>query len=262
MKPQSTQIPSFAAGVFQVWWRNYLSFRKSFLLNLFWMVVEPLLVLLAIGYGLGTFVSNIQGITFVDFFFPAILCLSAMMVSFYEASYGNFTKLRMQNTYAMMILSPLEPPQIVLGEIAWAATKGTLSALIVALIAGTFGHLDNWMLVPAIVAIFLSALYFASLGMLITSYVKSYDGITIFFSGLIIPMSLFSGTYFPFEQLPLGIKYLAYVSPLSHSVALVRGFLLGGLSWGGGVFHVFILVGLTAIFLRLAIDRISKRLRS
>jgi lipooligosaccharide transport system permease protein len=218
------------------------------------------LILLAIGYGLGSFVSNIQGVSYMDFFFPALLCMSSMMVSFFEATYGNFAKLTYQNVYSTMVLTSLEPRQIVIGEILWAATKGTLSALSVAMVANFFGHLDGVRFIPAVAVIFLSSFVFASFGMLITSAVKGYDGIIYPTSGLIVPMSLFSGTYFPLDQLPYGLKYLSYIFPLTHSVSLVRGFLNYPEVWWQMALHLLVLIALSAIFLKWSIRRIERKL--
>lgn len=260
MKTEALRLPSNRSSVYQVWRRNFLQFKRFWLVNFFWIVLEPLLILLAIGYGLGAFVSNIAGISYVDFFFPALLCTSSMMVAFFEASYGNFSKLAHQKTYSTMILSPLDPKQIVLGEILWAATKGTFSALAVALIAGIYGHLDNLMLIPSILVIFLSSFLFAALGMLVTSMVRSYDGIIYPTSGLLVPMSLFSGTYFPLDQLPFGLKYLAYIFPLTHSVSVVRGILFSGISGWQLALHSGLLFVLAVILTRMAIQKITAKL--
>jgi lipooligosaccharide transport system permease protein len=260
MKPEALRLPSNSSSVYQVWRRNFLQFKRFWLVNFFWIVMEPLLILLAIGYGLGAFVSNIKGIAYVDFFFPALLCTSSMMVAFFEATYGNFSKLAFQKTYSTMILSPLDPKQIVLGEILWAATKGTISAAAVALIAGIFGHLDNLMLIPSILVIFLSSFLFASLGMLVTSMVRSYDGIIYPTSGLLVPMSLFSGTYFPLEQLPFGAQYLAYIFPLTHSVSMVRGILFSGISWWQFLLHFLMVLILAIVLTRWAIRKVTLKL--
>ena len=177
MRSESVRIQSFLNGVFNVWMRNFILFRRLWMVNLFWIVIEPLILLVAIGYGVGSFVSNIQGISYIDFFFPALLCISSMMVSFFESTYGNFSKLTYQNTYSSMILAPLNPTQIAFGEILWAASKGTLSAIGVTVLAGIFGKLDTWMLIPAMGIIFISSFMFASCGLLVTTYVKNYDEI-------------------------------------------------------------------------------------
>lgn len=262
MKLESVRLPTFSSGVFQVWKRNYYQFKRSWLMNFFWIMLEPLLFLVAIGYGLGSFISDMNGFSYVEFFFPALLCITSMLVAFFEATYGSFAKLTHQGTYATMVLTALEPKQIVVGEIFWAATKGTISSLAVALVAGVFGHLQSWMILPALAVIFISSFVFAAFGMLVTSLIKSYDGIIYPTSGLIVPMSLFCGTYFPISHLSYGLQYLVYLFPLTHTVELVRGLMLSGIVWWHLLLHLGFLIIVGAIFMSLANKRITKRLLS
>jgi lipooligosaccharide transport system permease protein len=216
-------------------------------------------ILGSIGFGVGSYINNVHGVSYIDFFFPALLCSTAMMVSFFEATYGNFSKLTHQQIYVTMILAPLTPTQIVLGEIIWSATKGTLSSLGVAIVAIPFGLVNPIGLVPAIGVVFASALLFSSMGMIVTSMVKNYDSIIYPTSGLIVPMSMLSGTYFPLDQMPSVLKALVYLFPLTHSVALVRALMLRSFNWYQLGHLVFILI-LTAVLIRIAIRKISAKL--
>lgn len=260
MRVEVSSIPSFRNGIWQVWHRNFLQFRRSWLANLFWIILEPLMFLIAIGYGLGSFVSTIGGVSYIEFFFPALLCTSSMMVSFFDSTYGNFSKLTYQKIYRVMMMTPLDARQIVLGEIIWGACKGTFSAFGVALVAGLFGHVNSWGILPAFVVIFASSFFFSALGMIVTSIVKNYDSIIYPSSGLIIPMSLFSGTYFPIENLPFVLKSVTYLLPLTHSVVAVRGLLLGVGSWWQVLAHATIITLIAAYATVVAIRRIEKRL--
>lgn len=260
MKIEVTRLPSKNSGIFKVWNRNFLQFRKSLLVNLFWIVLEPLFYLVALGYGLGSFIPTISGVAYADFFFPGLLCITSMMVAFFVSTYDCFSKLTHQKIYRTMILTPLTPDQIVIGEILWAATKGTISALGVTVVASFFGHIDSWMILPALSVVFLSAVVFAAIGMIVTSLVHNYEAIIYPTSGFIIPMSLFSGTYFPIKELPLGLEYLSYIFPLSHSVNLVRGLLLHQrLEWIHAV-NLAVLLVLAIVLIRIAIRRITQRL--
>jgi lipooligosaccharide transport system permease protein len=260
MKTEHTRLPSFQSGVYQVWRRNFLQFKRTWLLNVFWIVLEPLLALLGIGYGLGSFISSMKGVSYLEFFFPALLCISSMMIAFFEGAYGNFAKLTHQKTYSTMILTCLDPRQVVLGEIFWAASKGTISSLAVGLIAAAFGHVENVMFFPAILVIFISSFLFGALGMLVTSMVKNYDGIILPTSGFIVPMSLFCGTYFPLDQLPIALKYAVYLFPLTHSVILVRELLLNELTVISGLFHLVVLLAAAYFVTKLAIRKITQKL--
>ncbi len=217
-----------AGLVYQVWNRNFLQFKRSWMLSLLWIVIEPLFTLGAVGYGLGSFVATMDGMSYLEFFFPALLCTSSMFVAYFVSTYDNFSKLTFQRLFATQITTAIEPHEIVLGEVLWGATKGTISAMGVSLVASMFGLIETWRIIPALGVVAISCLFFSCFGMLITTFVRNYDQIIYPSSGLIIPMSLFSGTYFPINHLPYGLKYLAYIFPLTHAVRMVRGILVTG----------------------------------
>jgi len=253
------RTPKMNSGFMRVWSRNFLYFRKTWTVSLFWVVLEPLMYLGAIGFGLGTFVANIGGQSYIDFFFPGLLCSTGMMVAFFEGTYGSFTKLTHQRTYATIMLTRIGPEEIALGELLWAGTKGYFSVCGVALVASFFGLIDTWRIIPALVILMLLCWLFASLAMIMTSYARNYDSFIYSTSGFIVPMSLFSGTYFPIEQLPIGLKYAAYLFPLTHAVQAVRGILHEGFTIAVGV-HTLILLIAAVLAMNIAIYRIRGKL--
>lgn len=246
-------------SIYRIWGRNFGLFRRGWLVSVFWIVLEPLFILGALGYGLGSYVSTINGKPYVDFFFPALLCNSSMFVAFFVSTYDNFSKLTFQKTYLTQILTPIEPVEIVLGEVLWGATKGTMSAIGVSVIALFFGLVDPVTLLPSYLIIFLSAAVFSAMGMIVTTMVRNYDQIIYPSSGLIIPMSLFCGTFFPVEGLPFGIKHLIYLMPLTHSVSAVRTLQLEGFQWSV-LINAGILLVLLVILIKVAIKRLTKKL--
>lgn len=260
MKESLASLPNFSTGVFKIWQRNFMVFRKSKAESLFWMWLEPLMIFFGVGYGLGAHIKEMQGLSYADFFFPSILCMTSMMVAFFEGSYGNFSKLHLNNTYSAMLTTVLEPEQIVLGEVLWAATKGTTSALGVAIVAGLFGHMDSWNYIFVFMTVFLSAGLFGAIGMYVATRVHSFESIVYPTAGLIVPMSLFSGTYFSLENIPFGMKYLSYVMPLTHTVSLARAFLYNNEPWWIMLLHVLVLSTLCIYFIRISIRRISEEL--
>jgi len=253
------RTPKMNNGFKAVWARNFLYFRKTWTVSLFWILLEPLMYLGAIGFGLGAFVSNIGGHPYIDFFFPGLLCSTGMMVAFFEGTYGGFTKLTHQKTYATIMLTRIGPEEIALGELLWSATKGFLSVGGVALVASFFGLIDTWRILPALGVLLIMCWLFASLAMITTSYARNYDSFIYATSGFIIPMSLLAGTYFPIEQLPGGLKYLAYLFPLTHAVQAVRGLLQEGFTTAVSV-HVLVLLVLGLISMNIAIARIRTKL--
>ncbi len=251
--------PKISRGFIPVWRRNFLYFRKTWTVSLFWVLLEPLMYLGAIGFGLGAFVSNIKGQPYVDFFYPALLCSTGMMVAFFEGTYGGFTKLTHQRTYATIMLTRVGPDEIAFGELLWSATKGYISVGGVALVATIFGLTESWNIAFALGILFVVCWLFAALAMIMTSLARNYDSFIYSTSGFIVPMSLLSGTYFPIEQLPDELKYAAYLLPLTHAVQAVRGVLRDGWSVTVSI-HLFILVIACLITTNIAIYRIRTRL--
>lgn len=246
-------------GASKVWLRNWLYFKKTFLVSVFWIVLEPLFYLGAIGFGLGSFISTIQGMTYVEFFFPALLSSTVMMVSFFESTYGCYTKLTHQKTYATIMLTPVGPEEIVLGEIFWAATKGFFGAIGVSVVAVFFGLIQGPEILITLPVLFILSFVFASFGMVMTSVAKNYDSFIFSTSGIIVPMSLLSGTYFPIEQLPGGLQYVAYLFPLTHGVATVRSILSG--NWELiQLVHVLFLILVGILLTRISIRRIRSKI--
>ncbi len=252
-------MPQVNSGAFQVWSRNFLYFKKTWLVSLFWIVLEPVVYLGAIGFGLGAFVNNMGGIPYIEFFFPALLSTTAMMVAFFEATYGNYTKLTHQKTYATIMLTRVGPEEIVAGELLWAASKGFFGVIGVTIVAMFFGLIDSYKIILALPILFLMSALFSCIGMVFTSFARNYDSFIYSTSGLIVPMSLLSGTYFPLEQLPSGLRYLSYLFPLTHGVAAVRGVLHDGTSWVVGV-HILVLLLATWLFMNVAFFRIRGKL--
>lgn len=253
------RTPKMNSGFLRVWQRNFLYFRKTWTVSLFWVILEPLMYLGAIGFGLGAFVSNINGSSYVDFFFPGLLCSTGMMVAFFEGTYGSFTKLTHQRTYATIMLTRVGPEEIAFGELLWSGTKGYISVCGVAVVAAFFGLIETWRIIPALGILLLLCWLFASLAMIMTSIARNYDSFIYSTSGLIVPMSLLSGTYFPIEELPGWLKYVAYLFPLTHGVQAVRGVLRDGFTMAVGV-HSLVLLIAGALAMNIAIYRIRGKL--
>lgn len=247
--------PKVSRGYLRVWQRNMLHYRKTWVVNLLWTCLEPVMYLGAIGYGLGAYVSNMAGGSYIEFFFPGILAYTAMFVPFVESTYGNFTKLNYQKTYATIMLTRVSPEEIVMGEMLWTATKGLLGTLGVVLVAAFFGLVDTWRILPAMFILFAVSWLFSGLGMIVTTMVRNYDSFVYFMSGFIIPMSLIAGIYYPIEQLPDGLRHFSWALPLTHAVAAVRELLSKGFSWPVAL-HFALLLLLGWMVMNIAVRRL------
>jgi lipooligosaccharide transport system permease protein len=214
--------PAITSKFILIWKRNFVNFRKTIFVSLVWILIEPVIFLGGLGYGLGYFVSQIHGQAFVQFLFPGILCFTAMLVSFFEATYGTYHKLSYQKTFQTILIAPVSAYEIVLGEILWSASKGFLGVCGVLFVGGTMGLVDSINFVYCLAPLALLCWTFASLGMLVTSWARNYDSFIYASSGFITPMSMIAGVYFPVDQLPWGMQQFSHLLPLSWGTLSVR----------------------------------------
>jgi len=220
-------FPKIDRGVLCIWQRNFLYFRYTMLTTMAWIFVEPLLYIFALGYGLGRFVTSIDGMSYAQFIAPAMIAIGGTYVAFFEGTYATYTKLVRQNTYQTVILTPVSSDEIILGEIFWIVSKAMISMVCVSIVLILLG-LVNPLYVPATLAVLaLMAWVFAALGIWLASLAKSYEWFTYSQSGVIMPMVLFCGTYFPLSQLPDFLIAIAYALPLTHGLMSARMFLAG-----------------------------------
>ncbi len=252
-------VPLPGRGVWCIWQRNFLYFRYSLWVSVLWVIVEPILYLLAIGYGLGTLVGEVQGLPYVEFFIPALMVISAMLVVFFESTYSTYTKLTRQKTFDTVLLTPVGPDEIALGEMLWAASKGLLSAVGVALVGWSQGLIDPQMILPALGVVALMCWVFAAIGLIFTSLAKNYDWFLYAQTIFIMPMYLFAGTYFPLEVLPPLVRDLALALPLTHAVMAVRS-ILGGDFQATILVNVAVLFGMAVLATNFAVSRFRRKL--
>lgn len=251
--------PKWGMGSLKVWHRNFRYFRYTFGASLFWVVFEPTLYLFAIGFGLGQFVGQIDNIPYVEFFFPALLATSAMSVSFFEGTYGCYTKFATQKTYDTIMLTPVSVDELILGEILWTSSKGFLSVIGISIVALLFGLGTQWMMLPVVLILWVLCWTFAAFGLLMTSFARSYESFIYSGSGIIMPMALFSGTYFPLHYLPSPVQWMAYLLPLTHAIQPLRALLFSG-STQFLLLHLVLLGGFAIFLTNWAASRMRRKL--
>ena len=183
----------------------------------------------AFGYGFGHYISAVEGLSFLEFYYSGLLSTTCMMVSYFESTYPNYSKLTHQQTYSSMLLTPITTRDIFYGEVLWGATKGIIGAFGVFVVASLFG-LYTIQFIKVIPVLFLLGLVFSAFGMIMVSVAKNYDSFIFSTSGIIVPLSLISGTYFSLHEISPFFKNFAYLFPLAHAVSFVRNGMYGSLS--------------------------------
>lgn len=253
------KLPKIRDGYKNIWLRNFLHFKKNFLVSFFWVILEPLMYLGAIGYGLGSYIQTINGQSYVDFFFPGLLASTSMMVPFFESTYNNYTKLTFQKIYNHMMLTRLDTYEIVTGELLWSTFKGLFGIVGLVFIASFFGLVSGFEIILVIIILTLNSWIFSGIAMTITSMAKNYDSFIYATSGFLIPLTLISGIYFPISQMPLALQILTFLFPLAHTIELCRMVLTEQWHWVG-YFHLLYLFIAAYVFFTLALTRITKKL--
>ena len=252
-------IPSVSLRWVAVWRRHALVWRKLLIPSLIGNFVDPLLYLLALGYGLGRFVGEMDGMPYVTFLASGIVCSSAMNTATFESLYSGFTRMTTQQTWAGMLATPLDIDDIVMGEMMWAGTKSLISAgaiLLVATLLGIFHGVTPLLVLPLTLLV---GVCFSSMALVVTVISKNYDFFMYYVTLLLTPMMLLSGIFFPLDGVPAALQSAATFLPLTHGVALIRPLLTGQLPQAP-LLHLGVLVGYTIVGYSLATVLARRRL--
>ena len=231
--------------------RAYIAFKSSTWMIVISGFVEPVLFLLSFGYGLKDLVGDItvagQPVGYVAFIAPALLATSAMNGAIYDSTMNVFFKLKHDRLYHGMLATSLGPMDVALGEISWALLRGLSYSIGFMAIVAPLGLIPSMWGILAIPAAVLIAFGFASFGMAVTSYMKSYQQLEVV-NVVLLPMFLFSGSFYPLDVFPEWLQTIIRLFPLAHAIDLVRGLTLGNISWAlaghAMYFVVMIVIGL------------------
>jgi lipooligosaccharide transport system permease protein len=242
--------------------RALLVYRSSWLLLLSG-AAEPLLYLFAFQVGFGKLVTEVTGpgghpMSYTAFVAPALLATSAMNGAVFESTYNLFFKLRYAKTYDAMLATPIGPLDIALGELGWAMVRGGIYAAAFMGIAAAMGLVTSWWAVLMVPVALLIALAFSAISMALVTYLRSTTQFN-YIQLLLMPMFLFSTTFFPLSVYPEPLQWLVRTFPLYHGIELMRGLATGVLS-PAMLGNLAFLLGLTAIGLYGATKRIAKLL--
>lgn len=212
-----------------VWRRNMLVFRRFIWSNIVSGFVEPLVFLLGLGFGIGQFVKELNGIPYTAFIAPGIIASSAMFAASFESTFGTFIRMTFQKTFDAIIATPVSIDEVTAGELLYSLTKSVVGGTVILLAIFLFGLVPefHWSALLVPVAAALIGLLFAAAGMIIASIVPSIETFNYYVTLVLTPMFVFSGIFFPVESLPGIAQTIAWFTPLMHAVRLMRGLVLG-----------------------------------
>jgi lipooligosaccharide transport system permease protein len=221
--------PSIVRDVGAVLHRNLRVWRRYFFSQLVGNLAEPLLSLIALGYGLGALVPRISGMSYIEFIAPGLIISAAMYAATFEGTFGTFTRLEPQHTFEGILSTPVGITEITIAEILYATIKAVLSGTAVLIIVACFGLVASPLAVAVPLLTFLCGIIFGGLAVLCASASPSYDFFNYYFTLAVTPMFLFSGIFFPLDQLPPWVQSVAWFSPLTHAVDASRALFVGRL---------------------------------
>lgn len=217
----------FALRWSAVWRRNARVWRKLAGPALLGNIGEPLLYLVALGFGLGSFVGKVEGMDYITFLASGFVCASVMNTASFEGIYSAYTRMAVQETWTAMLYTPLEVHDIVIGEAFWAASKSLLSAVFILIVAFFLDAVHDWQVLWVLPIAMLTGIAFAAMALVVTAVSRSYDFFLYYFTLLLTPMLLFSGVFFPVEGMPQLVQQAAGFLPLTHAIDLVRPLMTG-----------------------------------
>jgi lipooligosaccharide transport system permease protein len=219
--------------------RNWTVYKKDLIANISPTVADPALILVSLGLGLGAFLTNVEGMTYMQFLAPGLTVATALFTSFFESSYGFYVRMTYENVYKAMLATPIGVKEVVFGELLWVGLKGAIMAVGVAFVLALFGMMTNPWLIPALSIVgFLVAVPCGAMGLLATAMVRNINQFQTVYSFIIAPLYFLSGIFFPIAQMSASVRIIAEFFPLIHGVRLAQS-----LFWERQISEAFVYSG-------------------
>lgn len=240
--------------------RNWVIYRKDFIANVSPTVSDPLFIMLSLGVGLGYFVNQVDGRSYLQYLAPGLAVSTALFTAFFETSYGFFVRLEFENIFIAMLTTPIGPREVIFGEFLWVTAKGAMMFTIISILLGIFGLASFKLLILTPVIGALVALPCGAIGLLATSFVRNINQFQSVYSFMISPLFFFSGIFFPVEQMPTALAWVAKSLPLYHGVRLAQMVFWQEATVAEVLLHVAVLIGFSLVFCYWSYRRIRRKL--
>jgi lipooligosaccharide transport system permease protein len=268
--PSIWRAPRLSLRFWPVFLRNLLVWRKLAIPSLVGNIAEPLMWLVAFGYGMGALVGQVSVVSagggdavkvpYILFLASGSICMSAMNAATFEALYSAFSRMHVQKTWDSIMNAPVSLDDVVLAEMLWAAFKSlfTVSAILVVMLALGISASPKLLLAwPILLGV---GITFSCIALVFNALAKGYDFFTYYFTLCLTPMMFLSGIFFPLEQLPAIVRLVSEWLPLTNAVALVRPLFMD--QWPAqATQHILVLVAYAAVGFWLALGLTRRRFR-
>lgn len=246
---------------FHITHRNWIVYKKDLLANTSPTIADPALIMVSLGLGLGAYLTNVEGMSYMQFLAPGLTVATALFTSFFESSYGFYVRMTFENVFKAMLTTPIGVNEVVFGELIWVGLKGAVMAIGVAIVLALFGLMVNPWWIPALGVVgFLVAVPCGAIGLISTAMVNNINQFQTVYSFIIAPLYFLSGIFFPIDQMAAPIRIAAEFFPLIHGVRMAQA-----LFWDRDVFNVIayhgsILIVQCLVLCPIAFMKIRKKL--
>ena len=259
------KAPQISQRWLPVFRRNLLVWRKLAIPSLVGNIAEPLITLVAFGYGLGALVGQVDlngmTVSYILFLASGSICMSAMNAASFEALYSAFSRMQIQRTWDGIMNAPVSLDDVVFAEMLWAAFKSLFTTTVILLVMLALGISHSPMLLLAWPLLGLVGIVFSSIALIFNALAKGYDFFTYYFTLFLTPTMFLSGVFFPRDQLPGAMRTLSDWLPLTAAVELVRPLFLGQFP-EHGLRHLVLLVAYAVVSFWVALALTRKRFQN
>ena len=222
------RVPQLSWRFIPVWQRNYLVWKKLAIPSILGNLADPMLYMLGLGFGLGSLLPDVDGMSYLSFLAAGTVAYSTMNAATFEVLYSSFSRMHVQRTWDAILNAPMTLDDVMLGELTWATSKSLLSGVAILAVIwglGLFGSF--WMTLWIIPVVALVGFCFGGMGLVMNAVSPSYDFFLYYFTLVITPMVLLCGVFFPVSQLPPLLQSVSAWLPLSHAIDLARPLVVG-----------------------------------
>ncbi|VWX60403.1 Transport permease protein [Burkholderiales bacterium 8X] len=263
--PSIWRAPQISTRWWPVFLRNLLVWRKLAIPSLIGNIAEPLIWLVAFGYGMGALVGTVLvsgvAVPYILFLASGSICMSAMNAASFEALYSAFSRMHVQKTWDGIMNAPVGLDDVVFAEMLWAGFKAIFTTTAILFVMLGLGISHSPKLVVAWFVLLGSGITFSCIALIFNALAKGYEFFTYYFTLFMTPMMFLSGVFFPLEQLPESVRLVASWLPLSNAVALVRPLFMD--RWPDDWWlHAAVLAGYAVVSFWIALALTRKRFKA